>query len=61
MLAVVLPEVTFEYFWEHLHHLEGKLSRVYVFAAFMQPVPVGPVAEHSKKVMGPEQCARTEH
>ena len=52
MLAVVLAEVTCEYFWERFGDHEGKLSLVRAFAAFRQSEPVGPVAGHSKKVMG---------
>jgi AbiV family abortive infection protein len=52
LLAVVLPEITADYFWENFRDHEGKLRRVLAFAAFMQCDPVGAVGEFGKKVVG---------
>jgi AbiV family abortive infection protein len=51
LLAVLLPEITSENFWEGFRDHKGKLSRAHGFAAFMEPVPVGSVAEYAKKVL----------
>jgi hypothetical protein len=47
-----MPEITPDYFWENFTDHEGKLSRVHMLADFMQPKPVGSVAEHARKVAG---------
>jgi AbiV family abortive infection protein len=49
-LAMALPEVTPDYFWEHFRDHEGKLARVHAFAAFMQPKPIGPVEDWAERV-----------
>jgi AbiV family abortive infection protein len=57
-LTVVMPEITAEDFWERFRDHEGKLSRVHMFASFMQAQPVGPVAEHAKKIMGQSKSTK---
>lgn len=52
LLAIILPELTPDYFWDHFRNHAGKLARVQVFADLLQPEPVGPVDEHVKKVVG---------
>jgi len=52
LLAMVLPEITPEDFWERFRDHEGKLGRVHLFADFMHLSPIGPMAEHARKVMG---------
>jgi AbiV family abortive infection protein len=49
-LAMVLPEVTPGYFWEHFRDHEGKLARVHAFATFMQPKPIGSVEDWAERV-----------
>ena len=49
-MAMVLPEVTPDYFWEHFRDHEGKLARVYAFAAFIQPKPIGSVGDWAERV-----------
>jgi AbiV family abortive infection protein len=34
-LAIGLPEITPDYFWEHFRDHEGKLSRVHAFSSFL--------------------------
>lgn len=48
-LAIVLPEITSDYFWEHFRDHEGKLARVHAFAAFMQPKPIGSVEDWTER------------
>ncbi len=57
-LALVLPEFTPEYFWEHFRDHVGKLSRVHAFAAFMQAEPIGAVDDYVKKVMDQSKSAQ---
>ena len=52
LMPLLLPEITPEDFWQRFRDHEGKLVRIYAFAAFMQAGPVGPVTEYVKKVMG---------
>jgi len=52
LLAVALPEITPEYFCEGFRDHEDKLSRVHAVATFMQPEPVGPLADYPKQIMG---------
>jgi AbiV family abortive infection protein len=51
MLAAVMPGIPAEDFWIRFRDHESKLSRVHMFADFMESVPVGPVADHAKKVI----------
>lgn len=50
LLAALLDEMTPEDFWKGFRDHAGKLNRAHAFADFMQPAPLGPVAEHAKKV-----------
>jgi AbiV family abortive infection protein len=51
-LAIALPEITPDYFWEHFRNHEGKLSRVHAFANFLRPEPIGSVEEYARRVKG---------
>jgi AbiV family abortive infection protein len=51
-LAIMLPEITPDYFWEHFRNHEGKLSRVHAFAGFLRPESIGHMEEYAKKVKG---------
>lgn len=60
LLTLLMPEITPDYFWESFKNHEGKLNRVHMFADFMLPHPVGPVAEHAKKVAGQSRSTQNQ-
>jgi AbiV family abortive infection protein len=59
LLAVMLPEITPEEFWDAFKSHMGKLIRVTGFGRMTSAEPIGPVAEYAKIVKGQSSSAHT--
>lgn len=57
-LAIGLPEITPDYFWDHFRDHEDKLSRVHAFSFLLRPEPIGSMEEYAKKVKGQSKSTK---